>query len=120
MKFTIPGKDVLVINENDFNNQERQISNRVHLLKFAFKDPTEEKIKLTLDRYPETNRFIVEDNIKFYNYALKPYQKKYYIMNSMGTSLVSFFRKNNKILLSLVNLTQKERDFILSDLSDVL
>ena len=119
MRFTIPGKDVLVITEDDLEN-ERVTSERVHLLKFNFWEPTEEKLEEILNKYPEVNRFIIENNIRFYNYALKPLQKKYYVMNSFGTPLTSFFRKNNKILLSLTNLNDIELDFILLDLEDVL
>jgi hypothetical protein len=120
MRFTKPGEDVLVITEDDVENDIRQTSNRVHLLKFDFRDPTQEKIDIITKKYPEVNRFIIDDNIRFYNYSLKPLQKKYYVMNSPGTSLISFFRKNNKILLSLSNLNDIELDFILLDIEDLL
>lgn len=120
MRFTIPGKDLLSVDEDTLENGERETTNRVHLLKFNFNEPTEEKLDEILNKYPEVNRFIIDDNIRFYNYALKPLQKKYYVMNSFGTSLTSFFRKNNKILLSLSNLNDIELDFIMLDLNDVL
>lgn len=120
MRFTRPGEDVLVINDTDIENDIRQTSNRVHLLKFNFDNPTQEKIDIIVEKYPEVNRFIIEDNIRFYNYALKPLQKKYYVMNAVGTSLISFLRKNNKILLSLSNLNDIELDFMILDLEDLL
>lgn len=120
MRFTKPGEDVLTITEADTEDEIRQTSNRVHLLKFNFKNPTQKKVDIIVEKYPEVNRFIIEDHIRFYNYTLKPLQKKYYVMNSSGISLISFFRKNNKILLSLSNLNDIELDFILLDLEDLL
>lgn len=120
MRFTNPGEDVLVITDADVEDGIRQTSNRVHLLKFSFDEPTQEKIDIITEKYPEVNRFIIDDNVRFYNYALKPLQKKYYVMNAPGISLISFLRKNNKILLSLSNLNDIELDFMLLDLEDVL
>jgi hypothetical protein len=36
-------------------------------------------------------------------------------MNKKGSDIISFFRKNNKILLNLLNLSKEERDFFLME-----
>jgi hypothetical protein len=36
-------------------------------------------------------------------------------MNSEGSEIISFFRKNNKVLLNFLNLSKEERDFFLMD-----
>ena len=65
---------------------------------------------------------IIENNIKTYNYILRGTSKKYYIENSVGSKIITFFKKNNKVLVNFHNLTEYERQFLLSDdcLEDVL
>jgi hypothetical protein len=58
---------------------------------------------------------VIEDNIREYNSILKRTSKKYYVMNKVGVDIISFFRKNNKILLNFNNLSKEERDFFLMD-----
>jgi hypothetical protein len=77
--------------------------------------PTYELVREVLHLFPKTNRFIVEDNIRDYNSILRRTEKKYYVMNKEGAEIISFFRKNNKILLNFMNLTKEERDFFLMD-----
>ena len=36
-------------------------------------------------------------------------------MNKKKAEIISFFRKNNKILLNFMNLTKEERDFFLME-----
>jgi hypothetical protein len=36
-------------------------------------------------------------------------------MNKERADIISFFRKNNKILLNLMNLSKEERDFFLME-----
>lgn len=115
MKLTRPGKDVIKITEEDyFDNQVLNTDNKVHLIKFNFKRPTKEKVEWVLKSYPFTNRFIIEDNIKFYNDILKTTNKKYYIENIPNVDLISFIRKNNKILLNFLNLLDEEKEFMLN------
>ncbi|MDY0215224.1 MAG: hypothetical protein RBS24_06925 [Bacilli bacterium] len=56
-----------------------------------------------LDLLPKTNRFIIENNVKFYNSYFKQTKKKYYVENTLKDekNFISFLRKNNKILLNL-------------------
>lgn len=91
----------------------------MHLIKLDFSHPTKEKVKTVINHFPHTNRYVVSNNIKFYNYMLKN-NKKYYVENEKGDSLVSFFKKNNKILLNMNNLTNVELQFIMNDIHDVL
>lgn len=114
MKLTRPGKDVVKITEEDyFNNEILNTDDKVHLIKFGFQEPTEDKVKWVLQNYQSTNRFIIDKDIKYYNDILKTTAKKYYIENSPNTGLISFMRKNNKCLLNFLNLLKEEKDFLL-------
>ena len=111
------GEDWITLDESNLGfSKERD---KVHLIKLQFQAPSEEIVEEVLERFPSTNRFIIEDNIKFYNYCLKN-RKKYYVENSTKTSLISFFKKNNKVLLNFHRLKGIDRDFVISNIDDVL
>jgi hypothetical protein len=115
------GSDYIAITEDNLRDENLLSLSRVHLIKLNFFSPTEEKIKTTLGLYPKTNRYVIEDNIRIYNNVLKRTNKKYYVMNLSGVGFVSFFRKNNKVLLNIENLSIFEKQFVLSVcLEDVL
>lgn len=121
MKLTKLGSDYIAITEDNLRDDNLLSLSRVHLIKLNFFNPTEEKIKTTLNLYPKTNRYVIEDNIRIYNNVLKRTNKKYYVMNLSGVGFVSFFRKNNKVLLNIENLSVFEKQFVLSVcLEDVL
>ena len=121
MKFTALGSDYIAITEDNLKNEKLLSLPRVHLIKLMFFSPTEEKIKTVLSLYPRTNRFVIEDNIRIYNNSLKRTNKKYYVMNMPGIGFISFFRKNNKVLLNIENLSVFEKQFVLKVcLDDVL
>jgi hypothetical protein len=115
MRITEINRDLIVIDENSLNDIHENKDSKVHLIKFKFDKPTKEKILNVLDKFPDTNRFIVSDNIKIYNDILKTTSKKYYIQNNRNQNgLISFFRKNNKVLLAIPSLGTKEKEFILN------
>jgi hypothetical protein len=123
MKLTIPGTDVIVIDEENFDFYKQKAkgsSDKVHLIKLSFLDPTQEKIENILNNFSNTNRFIIDNNIKTYNSLLKNTNKKYYVQNKKGTSIISFLRKNNKILMDLTVLEKDEYVFIKNNLQDLL
>jgi hypothetical protein len=113
MQITRIGSDYISINEDSLYDENLINIPRVHLIKLDFFKPSESKIKNVLSLYPKTNRFVIEDNIKIYNYVLRNTQKKYYVSNTKGVKLISFFRKNNKIFLNFMNLNVFERQFLL-------
>jgi hypothetical protein len=114
MRVTRIGSDFITITEDNLNDEELRSIPRVHLIKLDFFSPTEEKVKRVLSFYPKTNRFIIDENIRTYNYILKWTNKKYYIQNKQGVGLISFFRKNNKVLLDFSRLSTYESHFILN------
>ena len=114
MRITEIGSDFITITEDNLYSEELRNIPRVHLIKLAFFSPTEEKVKKVLSFYPKTNRFIIDDNIRTYNYILKWTNKKYYIQNKEDVGLISFFRKNNKVLLDFSKLSAYELHFILN------
>lgn len=119
MKVANIGKDFVIIDENnleDFKNIEK-----VHLIKFNFSNPELSLVEKVLREYPNTNRFVISNNIKFYNDILKTTNKKYYVENFPGAGLITFFRKNNKVLLNFEILTKEEKKFIFDNIfEDIL
>jgi len=115
MRITAIGSDLINVNEENYDSDAFQDIPRVHLIKLDFAMPTYELVREVLYLFPKTNRFIVEDNIRDYNSILRRTEKKYYVMNKEGAEIISFFRKNNKILFNFMNLTKEERDFFLMD-----
>lgn len=113
MRITAIGSDLISVNEENYGSDTYQSIPRVHLIKLDFVMPTYELVNEVLHLFPKTNRFIIEDNIRDYNSILRRTEKKYYVMNKKGAEIISFFRKNNKILLNFMNLTKEERDFFL-------
>jgi hypothetical protein len=121
VRITQLGSDYIAVTEDNLKNEKLLSLPRVHLIKLMFFNPTEEKIKTVLSLYPRTNRFVIEDNIRIYNNTLKRTNKKYYVMNMPGIGFISFFRKNNKVLLNVENLSVFEKQFVLKVcLDDVL
>lgn len=114
MKITHSGSDFIIINENnidDFCHLEK-----IHIIKLDFEEPTKTKIDRVLNTYKNTNRFIIGNNIKFYNDILKNTSKKYYIENIENNKLISFFRKNNKVVFNFNILNKEIKDFLLDNL----
>jgi len=122
MKLTYPGKDYIVINESNIKEEELINLPKIHLIHLNFKIPTQEKIDAVLMLFNKTNRFVISNNIKFYNDILKKTTKKYYVMNNIGDNLITFFRRNNKVLLNLNNLRLCEKEFVCQNivLQDIL
>ncbi len=118
MKLTEVGKDVITVDESNYKDWS---NHKIHIIKLKFNDPTKEKVFEVLKNYRKTNRFIVFDNIRFYNYTLKNISKKYYIENDED-SIISFFKRNNKVVLNTYRLADYEQDFLEEDglLIDVL
>jgi len=115
MRITKIGSDYISVDEESYNSKEYLNIPRVHLIKFDFASPSFEIVNRVLSIFPKTNRFVIEDNIREYNSILRRTEKKYYVMNKKGAEIISFFRKNNKILLNFLNLSKEERDFFLLD-----
>ena len=115
MRITRVGTDYISLNESNFADAKFQNIQRVHLIKLDFNEPTRVLIDRVLSLFPKTNRFVIEDNIRDYNAILKRTSKKYYVMNKPGADIISFFRKNNKILLNFNSLSLEEQEFFLLD-----
>jgi hypothetical protein len=115
MRITSVGSDYIVVSEDNYSSDTYQRIPRVHLIKLDFAIPTYELVNQVLHLFPKTNRFVIEDNIREYNSILRRTEKKYYVMNKERADIISFFRKNNKILLNLINLSKEERDFFLME-----
>jgi len=122
MKLTQIGSDYIKINEDNLYDEQLINIPRVHLIKLDFFNPNDEKIRRVIRNFPKTNRYVIEENIRTYNFILKRTSKKYYIENRKGVDIISFFRKNNKVLINFHNLSDFEKAFLLSDkiFNDVL
>jgi len=122
MKITEVGKDYVILNcLKDIEKFKDRINDKIHLIELDFKDPTESILKQVINNFPKTRRFIISNFIKFYNIQFKKYlDKKFYVRNLEGDNLLIFFKRNNKILLDLVALTELERMLVFNDLALVL
>ena len=115
MQITSTGTDYIKINEDNLYDESLINISRVHLIQLDFEYPTEIKIKQVLKLYPKTKRYIINDNIRIYNYILRSTNKKYYIENLINVDIISFFRKNNKVLLNFNNLNDFEKIFFFKE-----
>jgi hypothetical protein len=115
MRITTIGSDYIRVDEENYDSDSFQKIPRVHLIKLDFAIPTYDLVNQVMHLFPMTNRFVIEDNIREYNSILRRTEKKYYVMNKTKADIISFFRKNNKILMNLMNLTKEERDFFLME-----
>ena len=113
MRETKIGTDYIVIDEESINDEQLQKIPRVHLIKLDFERPTDSKVRKVLDLFPKTNRYVINDNIKLYNNILKYTNKKYYIENSIGDPVITFFKKNNKVLLNCNHLSDLDKEYLL-------
>lgn len=124
MKFTNLGTDYISVTENDLKNNEILNQKKIHLIKLNLKNQTKENIEAAVALFPNTNRFVVPSNasIKVFNSVFKAIEKKYYVENEKGSKLISFFKKNNKVLLNIDNLAPHEKEFVLnkSTISDIM
>ncbi len=111
MQITKIGTDFIEIDEETIKDEKLLKIPRVHLIKLSFDKPTESKVKSVLESFPKTNRFVIEDNIKIYNTILKFTSKKYYVENPVGSSVITFFKKNNKVLCNFNNFSKTEQTF---------
>lgn len=109
MKIALPGTDVVVLKDNTIDAYKDY--KKIHIIKLAFDYPTESKLEQVLDTYPQTNRFVVDSNVKYYNAFLKNTTKKYYVQNKRNSNIISFLKKNNKILFDFTMLSNQEYIF---------
>lgn len=73
-----------------------------------------------LHMFFSTYRFIIEDNVRFYNYYFKEAQKKYYVENPKNTKLLTYARRNNKLCWNFSSLSDTEMKWALENLQDIL
>lgn len=120
MKITNVGKDLICVDDQDFID-DISFDHKIHLVKLNFTEPTIEKMVWVMNTFQNTNRFIIGDNISFYNGYLKHTNKKYYVVNTEHNKLVSFYKKNNKVLLDITQISEFERQFVFNViLNDIL
>lgn len=115
MKITVINEDFVTITEQNITDLTENPEKKIHLIKLNFTEPTKERILSVINTFTKTNRYVISNNIKIYNDILKTTGKKYYIENEKNTNLISYLRKNNKILLNFNNLRQNELDLLLDE-----
>lgn len=121
MKITKLGTDYIRISEVNIADPSLKLIPKVHIIKLDFKEPTFDKVNYVLNTFRTTNRFVIDSNIKFYNSILRSTSKKYYVSNVEGDSLISFYKRNNKVLLDTTKLTPLEKGFVFSvSINDIL
>lgn len=124
MKLTVLGKDYIILNEFDLKNSDLSEKEKIHLIKINIKNPELKTLEGITYLFPNTNRYVISSssNIKVYNEFFKKIYKKYYVENDTNAHLVSFLRKNNKILFNYCNLNSHDKEFVNSPeiLTDLL
>ena len=121
MKITRTGTDYVRINELTMADEYITSIPRIHIIKLDFKEPTDDKVNFILKTFSSTNRYVIDNNIRFYNNILRQTNKKYYIANTSEDRLITFFKRNNKVLLDTTILNPLEKAFVFSiALQDVL
>ena len=115
IKITKPGSDIIRITDVDYG-KNITVEEKIHLIRLAFDEPTIEKMNWVLETFQKTHRFIIDaEHIRFYNGFFKRTSKKYYVINDETTDgLISFFKKNNKVLLDITVLPEFEKQFVLN------
>lgn len=121
MRITKIGTDYVILNEENLDNDELLRIPKIHLIKMKFdSENIDECVDEVLNRFPRTKRFIIENNVRDYNRILKRTPKKFYVENNRGDKLISFFRKNNKVILNIERLTDFEIEFVKENINDIL
>jgi len=122
--FTVPGRDIIRVTDQDYLNDGPNLDSKVHIIRLDFDSPNDTKMRWVIDKFYQTNRFVVDlQNIKYYNFYLKRTNYKYYVINTnvLWNGIISFYKRNNKVLLDITKLTQPEQEFVLSvALEDIL
>ena len=122
--FTTPGTQIISITESNYINDTPNIKSKVHIIRLNFDNPDDNKMEWVITKFPTTRRYIVDNkHIKYYNYFLKRiYNLKYYVINTSNrwNGLVSFYKRNNKVLLDITQLTTPEKNFVFYSLKDIL
>lgn len=119
---TKAGKDIIRLTE-DHIQDVYDINHKVHLIRLSFNNPTNEIMDWVLGTFRKTNRYVIDnEHIRFYNYFFKRTNFKYYVINidRYFTGLISFFKRNNKVLLDITKLDNDNKKYILLNLADVL
>ena len=120
MKITRLGVDMITLTEIDYENKTT-FNHKVHLIKLVFTSPNQQKMDWVIKNFPSTRRFVVSDNVSFYNHCLKQTNLKYYVCNTEPNRIVSFFKRHNKVLLDITCLSETEKVFVLNvALDDIL
>jgi len=113
----IPGRDIIRVTDQDYLNDEPNLDSKVHIIRLDFNSPNDTKMRWVIDKFYKTNRFVVDlQNIKYYNFYLKRTNYKYYVINTnvLWKGLISFYKRNNKVLLDITKLTRQEQNFVLN------
>lgn len=120
MRITKIGTDYVKMDENNFDKKEFRDISKIHIIKMNFKNDIKGNIGNIIKMYPRTKRYIIENNIREYNSVLKHTSKKFYVENKKYDKLISFFRKNNKVVLNIERLTDFEVEFVKLNITDIL
>jgi hypothetical protein len=110
-KVAVPGKDVLVVDDNNYHSM-LNYDKRFHILKINFSNDIVERTK-NIVHILNVNRFIIDnirEDVKLYNSIFRNMiGKKYYVKNQeLGGNLISFFRKNNKVVFSFPDIEDNQ------------
>jgi len=114
MKFTLSGRDVISLTDETLKDCKIPSDQKIHLIKIDITSPSPKAIEAITMMFPNTNRYIISanSNIKVFNDTFKRLTKKYYVENETNSRLVSFLRKNNKVLLNVAKLSPHDYTFV--------
>lgn len=119
MKIAVKNNDYLEINGK--NLEDTFLDKKYHLIKLDFDTPDKYICNIVLDKFKTTNRYIISNNIAFYNTFFKTTNKKYYVENTINdVCILKFLKKNNKILLNFETLHNIDLVYTLTMLEYIL
>ena len=118
-RMTSPGQGYLEINNLNISDIQKT-KDKIHLIKIALSNPNRQVLERILECYPNTNRYIIDNFIKFYNNFFRNMNKKYYVENTQNEPLITFFKRNNKVCFNYKNVDEDDKNFVRTNFKDIL
>ena len=138
MKFTVDGKHLITISNENYGNLP-EMKDKIHLIKLDFRVNYNNyseirNIVWNIFKKYKTKRFIVpgiDEEVKYWNKIFKTLKsqykrykwvffKKFYVENEKDCNLFYFFKRHNKVLLDTTKLNEEDYQYLSKRLKGIL